>query len=146
VKLCLPAVFANCILTSQKYVIWITSIFSFIWRWRKSCFYFTSLCLIEVTLTSPGTTACHIFSCLMEFSHWTCVQKLNRMTKVKISRYDLYYFLIHSLKWKPFWFETYTDPYYLVLNFYQIDEDDKIWTRDRLIIKVLIPCQRTIST
>jgi hypothetical protein len=33
-----------------------------------------------------------------------------------------------------------------VLNFYQIDGDGEIRTRDHLVIKVLIPCQRTIST
>jgi hypothetical protein len=35
---------------------------------------------------------------------------------------------------------------YLVLNFYQINGDGEIRTRDRLVIKALIPCQRTIST
>jgi hypothetical protein len=33
-----------------------------------------------------------------------------------------------------------------VLNFYQIDGDGEIRTRDRLIIKALIPCQITNST
>jgi hypothetical protein len=33
-----------------------------------------------------------------------------------------------------------------VLNFYQINRDGEIRTRDRLVIKALIPCQRTIST
>jgi hypothetical protein len=33
-----------------------------------------------------------------------------------------------------------------VLDFYQINGDDEIQTRDRLVIKALIPCQRTIST
>jgi len=33
-----------------------------------------------------------------------------------------------------------------VLDFYQINEDGEIQTRDRLILKALIPCQRTIST
>jgi len=33
-----------------------------------------------------------------------------------------------------------------VLNFYQINGDGEIRTRDRLVIKALIPCQRTIST
>jgi len=33
-----------------------------------------------------------------------------------------------------------------MLNFfYQINEDDEIRTRDHLVIKALIPCQRTIS-
>jgi len=39
-----------------------------------------------------------------------------------------------------------TDSHYLVFNFYQINGDDEIRTRDRLVIKALIPCQRTIST
>jgi len=33
-----------------------------------------------------------------------------------------------------------------VLIFYQINEDGEIRTRDHLVIKALIPCQRTIST
>jgi hypothetical protein len=33
-----------------------------------------------------------------------------------------------------------------VFNFYQINGDGEIRTRDRLVIKALIPCQRTIST
>jgi hypothetical protein len=33
-----------------------------------------------------------------------------------------------------------------VFNFYQINKDGEIRTRDRLVIKALIPCQRTIST
>jgi hypothetical protein len=33
-----------------------------------------------------------------------------------------------------------------VFNFYQINGDDEIRTRDRLVIKALIPCQKTIST
>jgi hypothetical protein len=61
-------------------------------------------------------------------------------------RYDLYYSLTHPLKWKLFGLETCTDPHYIVLNFYQINEDGEIRTRDRLVIKTLIPCQRTIST
>jgi hypothetical protein len=64
----------------------------------------------------------------------------------EVSGYDLYYSLTHPLKWKPFGLETCTCPLYLVLNFYQINEDDEIRTRDRLVIKALIPCQRTIST
>jgi hypothetical protein len=35
--------------------------------------------------------------------------------------------------------------YYLVLNFYQINKNIKIQTCDRLVIKTLITCQRTIS-
>jgi hypothetical protein len=34
----------------------------------------------------------------------------------------------------------------LCIIFYQINRDDKIQTRDRLVIKALIPCQKTIST
>jgi len=45
----------------------------------------------------------------------------------------------------PFELETCTDPHYLELNFYQINGDDEIRTRDRLVIKALIPCQRIIS-
>jgi hypothetical protein len=33
-----------------------------------------------------------------------------------------------------------------VLNFYQINENGEIRTRDRLVIKVLISCQRTNLT
>ena len=33
-----------------------------------------------------------------------------------------------------------------MLNFYQINKDGNIQIRDRLVIKALIPCQRTIST
>jgi hypothetical protein len=33
-----------------------------------------------------------------------------------------------------------------VLNFYQINRDGEIQTRDRLVIKTLIPCQKNIST
>jgi hypothetical protein len=33
-----------------------------------------------------------------------------------------------------------------VFNFYQINGDGEIQTRDRLIIKTLIPCQRTNLT
>jgi aryl carrier-like protein len=58
-----------------------------------------------------------------------------------VSRYDLYYSLTHLLKWKPFRLETCTDSHYLVFNCYQINEDDKIWTRDRLVNYALIPCQ-----
>jgi hypothetical protein len=62
-------------------------------------------------------------------------------------KYDLYYFLTHPLKWKPFGLETCTNPHYLMLNFfYQINRDGEIRTRDHLIIKALILCQRTIST
>jgi hypothetical protein len=33
-----------------------------------------------------------------------------------------------------------------VLNFYQINRDNEIRTHDCLVIKALIPCQRTNST
>ena len=39
-----------------------------------------------------------------------------------------------------------TDPRYFVLNFYQINDDSEIRTRDRLVIKALIPYQETILT
>ena len=71
-------------------------------------------------------------------------QKLKLLGEVP--GYDLYYSLTHLLKWKPFGLETCTGPHYLVLNFYQINGDGEIRTRDHLVIKVLIPCQRTIST
>jgi hypothetical protein len=71
-------------------------------------------------------------------------QKLKLLGKAP--RYDLYYSLTYLLKWKPFKLETCTNSYYLVFNFYQINSDDEIRTRDRLVIKALIPCQRTIST
>jgi hypothetical protein len=33
-----------------------------------------------------------------------------------------------------------------VLNFYQINKDGEIRTRDRLVIKALIPCQEPIQS
>ena len=81
---------------------------------------------------------------------WYLCQRTISTQKLKllgeVSGYDLYYSLTHLLKWKPFGFETCTTPHYLVLNFYQINGDGEIRTRDRLVIKALIPCQRTIST
>jgi len=72
---------------------------------------------------------------------------LNYFVKeLDVSGYDLYYFLTHLLKRKPLELETCTDPQYIILNFYQINRDDEIRTHDRLVIKALIPCQRTIST
>jgi hypothetical protein len=47
---------------------------------------------------------------------------------------------------QPFEFEICTDSYYLVLNFYQINRDGEIQTHNHLVIKALIPCQRTKST
>jgi len=70
-------------------------------------------------------------------------QKLKLLGEV--SRYDLYYFLTHPLQWKPLRLETCICPHYLVLNFYQINMDGEIQTRDRLVINTLIPCQRTNS-
>ena len=64
----------------------------------------------------------------------------------EVTGYDLYYSLTHPLKWKPFGLETCTDLFYLMLNFYQINKDGEIRTRDHLVIKALIPYQRTIST
>jgi hypothetical protein len=52
----------------------------------------------------------------------------------EVPGYDLYYSLTHPLKWKPFELETYTDPLYLMLNFYQINGDGEIRTHDRLVI------------
>ena len=77
-------------------------------------------------------------------------QKTISTQKIKllgeVSEYDLYYFLKHPLKWKPFELEICTGPHYLVFNFYQINKDSEIRTHDCLVIKVLIPCQRTILT
>jgi hypothetical protein len=59
----------------------------------------------------------------------------------------IYIILQHTpLSEKPFELETCTNSDYLVLNFYQINGDGEIRTCDRLVIKALIPCQRTIST
>ena len=64
----------------------------------------------------------------------------------EVSGYYLYYSLTYPFKWKPFRLETYIGSHYLVLNFYQINKNNEIRTRDRLVIKALIPYQRTIST
>jgi len=87
--------------------------------------------------------------CSMQSCTWNCqiiisTQELKLLGKAP--RYDLYYSLTHTLKWKPFGLETCTGPHYLVLNFYQINGDGEIQTRDRLVIKALIPCQIIIST
>jgi hypothetical protein len=55
----------------------------------------------------------------------------------EILKYYLYYFLIYF-----FLLETCISLYYLVLNFYQINEDCEIQTHDRLIIKILILYQK----
>jgi len=47
---------------------------------------------------------------------------------------------------ESFGLETCIDLHYLVLNFYQNNKDGEIRTRDCLVIKALIPCQRTIPT
>jgi len=77
-------------------------------------------------------------------------QRTNSTQKLKllseVLRYDLYYSLTHPFKWKPFGLETCICSYDLMLNFYHINEDGEIRTCDRLVIKVLIPCQRTNST
>jgi hypothetical protein len=82
------------------------------------------------------------------FNEWC--QRTNSTQKFKllgeVSIYDLYYSLTHPLKWKSFRLETYTDSHCLVLNFYQINRDCEIRTRNCLVIKALIPCQRTNST
>jgi hypothetical protein len=79
-----------------------------------------------------------------------CQRTISSIQKLKVLGevlgYDLYYSLTHLLKWKPFELEICINPFYLVLNFYQINGDGEIRTRDRLVIKALIPCQRTIST
>jgi len=80
---------------------------------------------------------------------WICqktisIQKLELLGNVQ--KYNLYYFLIHPLKWKLYGFENYTGTYYLMLNFYQINRDCEIRTRDCLVIKALIPYKRTNST
>jgi hypothetical protein len=66
------------------------------------------------------------------------IQKFKLLDEVP--EYDLYYSLTHPLKWKLFGLETWACLFYLVLNFYQINEDGEIRTRDRLVIKTLIPC------
>ena len=47
---------------------------------------------------------------------------------------------------KLFGLETCTVSHYFIFNFYQINKDDEIRTRDRLVIKILISCQKLIST
>jgi hypothetical protein len=42
--------------------------------------------------------------------------------------------------------ETCTDSHYFMFNFYQINRNCVIWTRDHLIIKALISSQKTNST
>ena len=84
-----------------------------------------------------------------DFLEGSC-QRINSIQKFKllgeVSGYDLCYYLTHLLKWKPFRLETCTDPHYFVFNFYQINRNDDIRTRDLLVIKVLISCQITNST
>jgi hypothetical protein len=63
----------------------------------------------------------------------------------EVPEYDLYCSLTHPLKWKLFRFETCIDSFYFMLNFYQINGDGEIRIRDHLVIKTLIPYQRTIS-
>ena len=47
---------------------------------------------------------------------------------------------------QSFELEICTGSYYLVFNFYQINRDGEIQTHNRLVIKALIPCQRTKLT
>ena len=47
---------------------------------------------------------------------------------------------------EKFTFEIYTNLYYFMFNFYQINKNGKIWTRNRFVIKTLIPYQVTNST
>ena len=56
----------------------------------------------------------------------------------EVLRYDLFYYSIHLFEWKLFELETHIDSHYFIFNFYQINRDDEIQTRDHLIIKVLI--------
>jgi hypothetical protein len=67
-------------------------------------------------------------------------------TNNNILKYNLYYFLTHFLMLKLFKLETCIDLLYFMLNFYQINRDGEIRTRDHLVIKALIPCQIIIST
>ena len=68
------------------------------------------------------------------------IQKIKLLDEVSL--YDLYYSITYSLKWKLFGLETYTNSHYLVLNFYQINRKDKIRTRNCLVIKALMLCQK----
>jgi len=54
----------------------------------------------------------------------------------EIPRNNLYYSLTHPLKGKPFGLETCTGPHYFGLNFYQINGDGEIRTRDRLVSRL----------
>ena len=42
--------------------------------------------------------------------------------------------------------KTCTGSHYIVLNFYQINKDGEIRTRDHLVIKALIPCQKKVKS
>jgi hypothetical protein len=64
----------------------------------------------------------------------------------KISGYDLNYSLTHSLKWKFFEFKTCTGLYYFILNFYQINKNNKIQNYNRLVIKVFILFYNNLKT
>ena len=44
----------------------------------------------------------------------------------EILKYNLYYFLIYTLKLKLFKLKIYADPCYFVFNFYQINSNNKI--------------------
>jgi len=59
---------------------------------------------------------------------------------------DIYYSLTHLFKWKLYRLEIYKGQHYLVLNFYQINEDDEIRSRNCLVIENLIPYLKTNST
>ena len=59
-----------------------------------------------------------------------------------VSRYNLYYYLTYPLKWKFFGLETCVGSHFLVF-FYQIKKIGDIRTRNRLVIKTLIPYQKT---
>jgi ribosomal protein L10 len=71
----------------------------------------------------------------------TLCQKTNSTQKLKllggVLRYDLYYSLTYFFKWKSFELETCTNSHYLLFDFYQINKNGKIRTRDHLVIKKL---------
>ena len=66
-------------------------------------------------------------ACLIYNISKLCHIKLKNQFNLKIdSIYDLYHSLVHLLKKMLFALETYTDRYYLVLNFYQINKSNEI--------------------
>jgi len=118
------------------------------WSWLSLGFLRLVIHLVSCIEILSLTTYCFIVyvagDAPLKCQETISTQKLKLLDKVP--GYDLYYSLTHPLEWKPFELETCTGPLYLVLDFYQINGDGEIRTRDRLVIKALIPCQRTIST